>query len=84
MPRNDTIRDDGWTGLPPDPAIRQWHWLQQEGCDPVPAMWDPDRLAWAQGGICCGGSCPPEYVAGPTWDPPLVYVGPCPFPATGS
>ena len=68
-----------WNGYPPDPTVDGWHWLRHGELSP--AYWQADIKAWSQGGLVCGGSADPAYLASDVFQGGVQYVGPCLMPA---
>lgn len=60
-----------WDGLPPDPKVCGWHWLNFHD-SPLVAFWWPSDQTWE---LQMGDRLPPDKMA-----PEYHYVRSCPWP----
>ena len=70
---------DTWNGYPSDASADGWHWLRH--VELTPAFWCADKEEWSQGGLVCGGSASPKFLASKHFMGGVQYVGPCVMPA---
>lgn len=66
------MASDQWDGLPENPEMDGWHWLQDSRDFPIPARWVAELHGWADSGIHS-----PQGII----ELGFHYLGPCITPA---